>query len=99
MEHPLFTTKVPLEYPQAPVGCTPHSSLVRTSVDAHPDVLAEGAVEAADDVDGAGGVNHGRVVSSGSPRRVGGAGGPGHACGTNGQRKRTRVRPHVAAEL
>jgi hypothetical protein len=61
----------------------------RTSVGAHPHVLqadneagcAVGAPLAADDVDGAGGVDHGRVVTSRSPRRRECATRPPHTCG------------------
>jgi hypothetical protein len=59
----------------------------RTSVDARPHVLADVATAAADapaaadDVDGAGGVDHGRVVSSRSPFRLEGAVAEGSACG------------------
>ncbi len=60
-----------LEYPGA--------SLVRTSVSALPHIWRAGG-GAADDVDGAGGVDHGRVVRSASPRRAGRAIRPGHTC-------------------
>ncbi len=61
---------------------------VRTSVGNHPDVVeVEGVVEAAaaaDDVDGAGGVDHGRVVCSDTPRRADGATSPSGTCGHAG---------------
>ena len=55
---------------------------MRTSVGARPHVLVEGgAGAAADDVDGAGGVDHRRVPFSASPRRAGRAARPRRYCG------------------
>jgi hypothetical protein len=48
--------------------------------------------DAADDVDGAGGVDHRRVLASRSPRRAGRAASPRHPCG-----KRARHRPVAPA--
>jgi hypothetical protein len=55
----------------------------RTAVGAHPDivVVCVNTVPAADDVDGAGGVDQGRVPSSASPRRAGRAASPHGTCG------------------
>jgi hypothetical protein len=61
----------------------------RTSVGARPHVVVVvAAAEAADDVDGAGGVDHGRVPGSANPLRAGRTARPGHACG-----QRARHRP------
>ncbi len=89
----------------------PRASPVRTSVGALPHVAEDFAVlvVAADDVDGAGGVDHGTDILSYFPRRAVDHGGPGDACGHTGDRlidktddnrkQRTRGRPPVAAEL
>ena len=59
-----------------------HARSVRTSVGAHPHVVeGAGAAAAADDVDGAGGVDHGRVRMSGRPRRIGDHASPRDTCG------------------
>ncbi len=81
----------------------PTESGPRTSVGARPHVLEEGAAVAADDVDGAGGVDHGRVPRSRSPRRAGRAARPGDTCGRRARARpvapnaTTRARPQRAA--
>ncbi len=85
-------SKTPLEYPleYPPDHPTWTESGPRTSVGARPhvvEVAAKGGA-AADDVDGAGGgVDHGRVPKSRSPRRAGRAARPVDTCG------RTRASP------
>jgi hypothetical protein len=77
----------------------------RTSVGARPHVVVVGVAGAptAEDIDGAGGVDHGRVVISPSPRRAGRTARPRDACGRRARNqpmaKRTRGCPLVAAEL
>ncbi len=70
-----------------------------TSVGARPHVPeVGGAIVAADDVDGAGSVDHGRVPSSASPRRAGRAASPHGACGTHTNphaHTRTHTRTHA----
>ncbi len=69
----------------------------RTSVGADPHVLEDGAAPvAADDVDGAGSVDHGRVPLSATPRRVARAGGPGRACRRTaaGERPMAKAKAH-----
>ncbi len=76
---------------------------VVTSVGALPDVAegGRGAVAAADDVDGAGGVDHGRVAKSFTPRRAGRTVCPRDTCGhvratdrmTNANAAHAAVRP------
>ncbi len=84
----------------------PGTSPVRTSVGAHPHVVVvdDAAVVATDDVDGAGGVDHGRVVISRIPSRVGRAARPGHPCSKAivgnvcfNARRRARRRAHTRA--
>jgi hypothetical protein len=74
-----------IKIPVAPSQTNPPSDQFRprTSVGARPHVVVVGAAEAgaADDVDGAGGVDHRRVRKSRSPRRAGGAACPRHTCG------------------
>jgi hypothetical protein len=79
----LSTHQVPLPDQVGPrtVGARPHVLKAAAIVSA---VVAF----AADDVDGAGGVDHGRVGSSRFPRRVGRAARPGDTCG-----RRARARP------
>ncbi len=57
-------------------------STVRTFIGTRPHVVIKGGAAAADQVYGAGGVDHGRVPISGSPRRVGRDRTPCDACGT-----------------
>jgi hypothetical protein len=80
-QYPCTTPEYPLEYPPN----TPLDRVrPRTSVRAHPHVRVEGGAlgaAAADDVDGAGGVDHGRVRISRSPSRAGRAARPVHPCG------------------
>ncbi len=83
-------SRLPTPYPRAP----PARVRSHTSVGALPNIIIEGVVAgalAADDVDGAGAVDHGRVPRSASPRR---AGRTAHPHGTCSKRalidKRTR---------
>jgi hypothetical protein len=102
-EYPRPPAQVPVSTTGLPPGLTPSTprvpgvSPVRTSVGADPHVIVVGAAAmAADDVDGAGGVDHHRRRISRSPRRAGRAARPGDTCGkrgrpTNDKRKSTRV--------
>ncbi len=69
--------------PEYPTNHPPDRVWQRTTVGARPHVVdvAAVAVAAADDVDGAGGVDHGRVPISRSPFRLGRAARPGDTCG------------------
>ncbi len=94
-QYPTSTQPLPNQYPPT----TPRPSRVRTSVGARPHVVepdAAVAVVATDDVDGAGGVDHGRVPRSASPRRGLRTASPEGACG---QRARTRQTHASRAEL
>ncbi len=111
LKAPLLSTRTyPLRFPRKPFSTKPQPlSRVRTFVCPRPHVAVVGVrstkafinywtVGAADDVDGAGGIDHGRVPSSGTPRRAGGAQAPRHACGTRAERPmsanaRVSVRP------
>jgi hypothetical protein len=104
-EYPDSTLLVPPYYPPSTPRATPRKSGPRTSVGAHPHVVEVGAADAvaADDVDGAGGVDHARVPKSRSPRRVGRAAPPRHTCDHVGKRTmrqtqnaRVSVRPSQA---
>jgi hypothetical protein len=93
-----ITSSIP-QYPPSTVRVRP-----RTSGSAHPNVLVPGGAVAAEDVDGTGGVDHGRVVISAGPRRLVFHAIPAHTCGqrgrkADGQRENTRGRPPIAAEL
>ncbi len=100
--YPLVST--PPYPPSTPLAS--RASPVRTSVGALPHILQVGvaAAVAADDVDGAGGVDHGRVVRSRTPLRAGRTARPRRACvhtskptdGTNTARSTHGGRPHVA---
>jgi hypothetical protein len=94
-----------LRYPRSEYSILPHSRLltrilppptspVRTSVGARPHVVVEGeaVAKAAEDVDGAGGVDHGRVRISAIPRRAVPYERVGHACGTWANNKHTQTR-------
>jgi hypothetical protein len=99
----LSTPLVPLHTPSSTLSSTPRPPPLdvvrpRTSVGARPHVVQVGAAAAvaADDVDGAGGVDHGRVVISRGPRRAGRAARPRDTCGrtraTTGRSRRTQPR-------
>jgi hypothetical protein len=111
---PLEYLGVPLEFLCSTRGVAPDHPTTpsarvrpRTSVGAHPHVpeVGGGAILAADDVDGPGGVDHGRVVSSRSPRRAECAARPRHTCGHAGDRPmgtnatRARGRPQIAGYI
>ncbi len=94
-EYPSNTPYYPVLPPWYPSKYAPstspsiRASPVRTSVGADPNVLEAGAggadvAEAADDVDGAGVVDHGRVPPSRSPRRAGRTGREPKSCGHGG---------------
>ncbi len=96
-KYPANTPPVPRQYPEYPVVPTLYPPTIldlvrpRTSVGARPHVLevdfgVAAVASAADDIDGAGGVDHRRVPPSVSPRRAGRAARPAHTCG---QRART----------
>jgi hypothetical protein len=92
LEHPSSTPRVPPD-PRSTASSTPVTkSGLRTSVVAHPHVVVVGvaavAAVAADDVDGAGAVDHRRVVRSRSPSRVGRAARPRDTCGRNARDNR-----------
>ncbi len=103
---PHSTPRAPLEYPgsipeyppSTPSSNPRRESGPRTSVGARPHVVVEdgGDALAADDVDGAGGVDHGRVRLSRSPLRAGRAARPRDTCGrtraTTGRSHRTQPR-------
>jgi hypothetical protein len=95
----ISTLSTPASTPWSTLQRTPPTPPSRTSVGARPDVVAEDAVaaaSAADDVDGAGGVDHGRVPISRSPSRLGRAARPRDTCGrtraTTGRSRRTQPR-------
>jgi hypothetical protein len=79
------TTLNPRSTPYVPPSTQDAPDIVRprTSVGARPHVLEAGAggIAAADDVDGAGGVDHGCVPKSASPRRRECAARPRDTCG------------------
>ena len=90
LQYPLLPPETLLEsheYPSVPptyLPTTPDLVRPRTSVGARPHVpvvVRCGAAAAADDVDGAGGVDHRRVPRSGSPRRAECAARPRRTCG------------------
>ncbi len=92
------------EYPPPRVPSSYRARPVRTSVGAHQNVVevggAVGAAAAADDVDGASGVDHGCVPFSPSPRRAGRTTRPSHTCGQDHDRPMPkRNRPPRTANI
>jgi hypothetical protein len=89
-QYPCSPSRYPKYPPSTPLAAecpleNPRLSPVRTSVGAHPHIhqlRGSSLVDpAADDVDGAGGVDHGRVQNSRTPRRAGGTTRPRHTFG------------------
>jgi hypothetical protein len=103
--YPLSAAQAPHESPLGYPVSTPEyprvPPRVGTSAGADPHVVFAGAVTvyAAEDVDGAGGVDHGRVVTSRSPSRAGRTIGEGDTCGHEGDRpmKQWHKRNHARA--